>query len=37
MPRVYVALGANLEDPKAQLDNAVTALSTLGNSLVVSP
>lgn len=39
MPRVYVALGANLEDPKAQLDNAVTALSTLalGNNLVVSP
>ncbi|MCI2962278.1 MULTISPECIES: 2-amino-4-hydroxy-6-hydroxymethyldihydropteridine diphosphokinase [Shewanella] len=39
MPRVYVALGANLEDPKAQLDNAVTALSALalGNSLLVSP
>ncbi|MGI2152733.1 2-amino-4-hydroxy-6-hydroxymethyldihydropteridine diphosphokinase [Shewanella oncorhynchi] len=37
MPRVYVALGANLKDPKAQLDNAVTALSTLGNNLVVSP
>lgn len=39
MPRVYVALGANLKDPKAQLDNAVTALSALalGNSLVVSP
>lgn len=37
MPRVYVALGANLEDPKAQLDNAVTALSALGNNLVVSP
>ena len=37
MPRVYVALGANLEDPKAQLDNAVTALSALDNRLVVSP
>ncbi|MGL6122272.1 MAG: 2-amino-4-hydroxy-6-hydroxymethyldihydropteridine diphosphokinase [Shewanella sp.] len=39
MPRVYVALGANLENPKAQLDNAVTALSALAlaKSLVVSP
>ncbi|GIU09349.1 2-amino-4-hydroxy-6-hydroxymethyldihydropteridine diphosphokinase [Shewanella morhuae] len=39
MPRVYVALGANLEDPKAQLDNAVAALSILAleNRLQVSP
>ena len=39
MTRVYVALGANLNDPKTQLDNAVIALSNLaqGNSLLVSP
>ena len=39
MPRVYVALGANLEHPKTQLDNAVTALSILAleNRLHVSP
>lgn len=39
MTRVYIALGANLEDPKTQLDNATTALSALarGNSLKVSP
>lgn len=39
MTRVFVALGANLDNPKAQLDNAVTALSALaqGNSLTVSP
>lgn len=39
MTRVFVALGANLEDPKTQLDNATAALSTLalGNSLKVSP
>ncbi|QYJ78280.1 2-amino-4-hydroxy-6-hydroxymethyldihydropteridine diphosphokinase [Shewanella acanthi] len=39
MTQVFVALGANLEDPKAQLDNAVTALSALAeqDSLKVSP
>ncbi|MFB2801899.1 2-amino-4-hydroxy-6-hydroxymethyldihydropteridine diphosphokinase [Shewanella seohaensis] len=39
MTLVFVALGANLEDPKAQLDNAVTALSALAESqsLKVSP
>ncbi|PIW59646.1 2-amino-4-hydroxy-6-hydroxymethyldihydropteridine diphosphokinase [Shewanella sp. CG12_big_fil_rev_8_21_14_0_65_47_15] len=39
MTRVFVALGANLEDPKTQLDNATAALSALalGNSLKVSP
>lgn len=39
MVQVFVALGANLDDPKAQLDNAVTALSILAqeNSLRVSP
>lgn len=39
MTQVFVALGANLEDPKAQLDNAVTALSALAEnqSLKVSP
>ena len=39
MPRVYVALGANLEHPKTQLDNAVAALSILAleNRLHVSP
>lgn len=39
MPRVYVALGANLEHPKTQLDNAVAALSilVLENRLHVSP
>ncbi|MGL5360593.1 MAG: 2-amino-4-hydroxy-6-hydroxymethyldihydropteridine diphosphokinase [Shewanella sp.] len=39
MPRVFIALGANLNHPKAQLDNAVVALSTLalGDSLQVSP
>ncbi|MGL4938418.1 2-amino-4-hydroxy-6-hydroxymethyldihydropteridine diphosphokinase [Shewanella sp.] len=39
MPRVFVALGANLANPKAQLDKAVSALSTLaqGDSLQVSP
>ncbi|MFB2637493.1 2-amino-4-hydroxy-6-hydroxymethyldihydropteridine diphosphokinase [Shewanella bicestrii] len=39
MTQVFVALGANLEDPKAQLDNAVAALSALAEnqSLKVSP
>lgn len=39
MTQVFVALGANLEDPQAQLDNAVAALSTLAEnqSLRVSP
>lgn len=39
MTLVFVALGANLEDPKAQLDNAVAALSALAEnqSLKVSP
>ncbi|VEE61344.1 2-amino-4-hydroxy-6-hydroxymethyldihydropteridinepyrophosphokinase [Shewanella putrefaciens] len=39
MTQVFVALGANLEDPKAQLDNAVVALSALAEnqSLKVSP
>ncbi|MFV0596171.1 2-amino-4-hydroxy-6-hydroxymethyldihydropteridine diphosphokinase [Shewanella sp.] len=39
MTQVFVALGANLEDPTAQLDNAVAALSALADnqSLKVSP
>jgi 2-amino-4-hydroxy-6-hydroxymethyldihydropteridine diphosphokinase len=39
MTQVFVALGANLEDPKTQLDNAVAALSALAEhqSLKVSP
>lgn len=39
MTQVFVALGANLEDPKAQLDNALMALSSLAEnqSLKVSP
>ncbi|PWF64105.1 2-amino-4-hydroxy-6-hydroxymethyldihydropteridine diphosphokinase [Shewanella sp. BC20] len=39
MTQVFVALGANLEDPKAQLDNAVAALSALAEnqSLKLSP
>lgn len=39
MTQVFVALGANLADPKAQLDNAVLALSKLAenHSLKVSP
>ncbi|MBW0295349.1 2-amino-4-hydroxy-6-hydroxymethyldihydropteridine diphosphokinase [Shewanella xiamenensis] len=39
MTQVFVALGANLEDPQAQLDNAVAALSVLAEhqSLKVSP
>lgn len=38
MVQVYVALGANLDNPKAQLDNAVQALRTLAeqDSLKVS-
>jgi len=39
MTQVFVALGANLEDPKAQLDNALMALSSLAENqnLKVSP
>lgn len=39
MTRVYVALGANLHQPQAQLDNACMALSNLANqqSLHISP
>ncbi|MCL1074301.1 2-amino-4-hydroxy-6-hydroxymethyldihydropteridine diphosphokinase [Shewanella dokdonensis] len=38
MPRVYVALGANLAEPKQQLDQATAALAELasGHSLRVS-